>query len=209
MMHIDMQPEPPHFFETVRKKGEEFLLQNPGAKGKKLKPFWKKIIPDLHTSYSGICAYTCHWIPNDTGSVTVEHFKPKEVYPQYAYCWDNYRLVCGTLNGRKGTFEDVLDPFTLQDGWFILHFPSLQLCPGEHLTSAETEQVKQTIKRLKLNDWTCIRGRQSWLTPYLSGKYDMEHLKDMAPFLARELQRQGFADRNHAVWKEYRERREH
>src|SRR5260370_10805329 len=98
LMPVKMQPEPPHFFEKVQKKGDKFRLENPHAKGNNLKPYWRKIIPDLHSAYSGICAYTCHWIPYDTGSVTVEHFKPKEVYPQYAYCWDNYRLVCGRFN---------------------------------------------------------------------------------------------------------------
>ena len=34
----------------------------------------------------------------------------------------NYRLVCGTLNSRKGTFE-VLDPFMIEDGWFEIDFP--------------------------------------------------------------------------------------
>jgi hypothetical protein len=141
-----MQPEASHFYEKVQRKGDECRLHNPDAKGNDLKPYGRKIIPDLHSAYHGRCAYTCHWIPNDTGSITVEHFKAKEVYPQYAYCWDNYRLVCGRLNGRKGIYEDTLDPFILQDGWIVMHFPSLRLKPGGHLTEVEANQVKTTVE---------------------------------------------------------------
>jgi len=100
-MPIKMQPEPAHFFERVQKRGEEFLKLHPDVKGNLLKPYWRAIIPDLYNAYSGICAYTCHWTPYDTGWKTVEHFRPKELYPQEAYLWANYRFVCGTLNGGR------------------------------------------------------------------------------------------------------------
>ncbi len=203
-MHVQKQPEPPHFFEKVQKKGEEFLLQNPHAKGTTLKPYWRAIIPDLYNAYSGICAYTCHWVSPDTGWPTVDHFKPKETYPQYAYHWDNYRFVCGAVNGRKGKYEDVLDPFTLEDGWFEMHFNSLQLIPGQLLMPIQAEKVLKTIKRLKLNDWPCIQGRKNWLVPYLKEEYPISHLEEKAPFLAKELKRQELDDVNLARWEEYR-----
>ena len=178
MIPIKKQPEPPHFFDTVQKPGEEFLAQPLETRGSKLPAYWRAIIPDLRKAYHGICAYTCHWIPTDTGSNTIDHFKPKARYPQDAYRWDNYQLVCGTVNGRKGTNENVLDPFTLQEGWFAMHFPSLQLIAGKYLLAEAMKQVEQTIKILKLNDSTCIRGRRDWLQPYLDEKYDITYLEE-------------------------------
>jgi 5-methylcytosine-specific restriction endonuclease McrA len=131
-MPVKMQPEPACFYEKVQKKGDAFLAKNPGIR--KLPDYWKVIIPDLYDAYRGICAYTCHWISDDTGWKTVNHFKPKRKYPEEAYRWSNYRLVCGVFNGRKSDYEDVLDPFTLQEGWFVIVFPSLQLKPASHLT---------------------------------------------------------------------------
>ncbi len=203
-MPVKLQPEPPHFFVKVRRPGEEFLLQNPGVKGSKLKQYWREIIPDLYDAYGGICAYTCHKVEFDTGAKTVEHFKPKEKYPQDAYRWDNYRFVCSTLNGRKGNHEDVLDPFTLQDGWFIMHFPSLQLRPGQHLSGSENSSVWKTINRLKLNDYTCVRGRRDRLVPYLLGKYPFSFLEEIAPFLARELRRQKFDNVDLPIWMDFK-----
>jgi hypothetical protein len=203
-MPIKMQPEPLHFYKKVQKKGEAFLSKNPGAKGSKLPTYWRAIIPDLHKAYNGICAYTCHWIPFDTGSVTVEHYDSKEFHPQKAYLWSNYRLICGLMNGRKGTNKNVLDPFTLQDGWFEIQFPSLQLKAGKHLTEEEAHKVLETIKILDLNGHRCVQGRLCWLTPYLDGKYGIEYLEKMAPFLASELKRQCLDDRNHPMWAAYR-----
>jgi hypothetical protein len=159
--------------------------------------------PDLYNAYSGICAYTCHWTPYDTGWKTVEHFRPKELYPQEAYLWANYRFVCGTLNGRKGINEDILDPFALEEGWFTLHFPSLQLMPGKHIKSNESARVEKTIKYLKLNDWICVRARRDWLLPYLRGKYPIDFLAEKAPFLAKELRRQRLEDLAHPMWKTF------
>jgi len=64
---------------------------------------------------------------------------------------------------------------------------------GENLRKTEAESVIETIKRLKLNDETCIRGRRSWLEPYIMGKYDINYLEEKAPFLAHELKRQNIA----------------
>ena len=205
-MPVKLQPEPSDFFTKVQKKGEEFQAKTPKPTEREWKAhrYWQLALDDLYTAYSGICAFSCHWIPPLTGGKSVEHFKPKSKYPEEAYHWDNYRLVCGTLNGRKGYHEDVLDPFTLQENWFVLHFPSLQLRPGEHLSETDDKRVVDTIKRLKLNDQICLDERKSWLIPYVTGKCPILYIEEKAPFLAYELKRQQLDDVNHPMWEEYK-----
>src|SRR5207245_9727793 len=103
----NQRAEPPHFDEQVRRKGRRFLNVNPHPTSRQWRShrYWQHVGSDLHDLYGGICAYSCHWIPFDTGADTVEHFRPKDTYPVDAYEWSNYRLVCATLNGRKGVFE--------------------------------------------------------------------------------------------------------
>ena len=110
MIHIDQREEPADFDNLVRRKGQRFLLLNPHPTSKQWRNrrYWRDIASELHDTYDGICAYSCHWIPYDTGTDTVEHFRPKALFPEDAYEWRNYRLVCATLNGRKGLHEDVL-----------------------------------------------------------------------------------------------------
>jgi hypothetical protein len=150
------------------------------------------VLAELHDAYGGICAYSCHWIPYDTGADTVEHFRPKDTYPGDAYEWSNYRLVCATLNGRKGIHEDVLDPFLIEEGWFTIDFPSMLVKPRADLEPADRLRVHTSIDRLSLNDeGTCLKSRVRWMTDYCTHDITFEYLRRNAPFIAAELERQG------------------
>ncbi len=195
MIHIDRQVEPLDFDNRVRRPGRRFLQSNPRPTSKQWRnhSYWREIGSELHDVYGGICAYSCHWIPYDTGADTVEHFQPKDTYPDHAYEWDNYRLVCATLNGRKGTYEDVVDPFVIQDGWFVIDFPSMLVKAGPNTSPEDALRIKATIDRLGLNDeGTCLKSRVKWLSDYCGPNgVPFEYLQRHAPFIASELIRQG------------------
>jgi hypothetical protein len=189
MMRIDPKPEPADFNKQVRQPGKRFLARypNPTTKQFDSHSYWRKMAQQLHKCYDGICAYSCHWIPYDTGADTIEHFQPKSLHPTLAYEWSNYRLVCGTLNGRRGT-EDVLDPFTIQNGWFILEFPSLFIKAAPGLAPDLTAQIISTRDRLGLNDeGTCLKSRQRYVIDYCNKDISFNHLTRDAPFIAQQL----------------------
>ncbi len=197
MIHVDRHPEPINFETLVRQPGRNYLRIVPFPTTKQFNnhDYWGRVLGTMYDLYDGICAYSCHWIPVDTGTPTVEHFYPKHLYPQQAYEWNNYRLVCGTLNGRKKAFEDVLDPFTLVDGWFIIDFPSGLVKPSKELDDSAKDQVRRTIARLGLNhEGTCLRNRLKWIMDYSRGAYGFQYLSKHAPFVGRELERQGLCD---------------
>lgn len=196
---VKKKPQPKGFKSLVGNPGAVFLAANPTPSSKDFKghEYWTKIACDLNLAYDRICAYSCHFIASDTGVRTVEHFRPKTVYPNLAYKWSNYRLVCSRLNGRKSDFEDVLDPFAIEDESFVLDFPGTIVKPSPFLTGIKRLRVEKTIKRLKLNDdESCIDARQQWLLTYCDIAKSKEavayaFLKKFAPFLAKELDRQG------------------
>src|SRR5580698_6761196 len=99
MIPIVPIPEPARFDARVRIRGNQFLNRHPAPTAKQWRNhrYWNETASDLYEGYGGICAYSCHWIPYDTGADTVEHFRPKDTYPKEAYEWTNYRLVCSTL----------------------------------------------------------------------------------------------------------------
>lgn len=195
MIHVEPQTEPPVFDAKVRKPGQRFLRRTPHPTGRQwgTHSYWREILPQLHDAYRGICAYSCHWIPYDTGSDTVEHFLAKDRHEADAYEWRNYRLVCGTLNGRKGVHEDVLDPFVIHNGWFVLDFPSLLVKPSDDIDEELKTKVQKTVDRLTLNDeQTCLKARAAWLRDYCAADpIPFMYLKRNAPFIAAELERQG------------------
>jgi hypothetical protein len=193
MIHVDVQPEPDDFEALVRAPGREFLedFPNPTQRQWNTHSYWRRILGSLHHLYRGICAFSCHWIPYDTGADTVEHFLPKRLHPNQAYEWLNYRLVCGTLNGRKGEFQDVLDPFEIEDGWFTIEFPSLLVKPASGLDEDLTASIRRTIHRLRLNDeGTCLKSRAKFIELYCKQIVPFDYLELEAPFIAKELQRQ-------------------
>ena len=194
MIRVQLQPKPNTFDAKVRRPGRQFLKTHPRptAKEWKARAYWTRILGELHSAYRGICAYSCHWIPFDTGHDTVEHFRPKNRYPKEAYEWSNYRLVCGTLNGRKGIDTGVIDPFVVQEGWFILDFPSVLVRPNHSLSHGDTEAVLHTIARLGLNDeGTCLKARLRYVKCYCTRQVNFDHIEEEAPFVAREIRRQG------------------
>ncbi|MBA4065649.1 MAG: hypothetical protein C0501_18420 [Isosphaera sp.] len=198
MIRVAPQPQPAHFVADVETPGKRFLakVSRPSAKEWRAHAYWTKVIPDMYAAYGGICHFSCHWIPRDTGSITIEHFKPKSKFPKLAYEWANFRLMCGTLNGRKKDFEDVLDPFAIDDDMFTIHFPSLLVKPTAGLTPAAAQKVRATIDRLRLNDdGTCLHGREHYVRAYCESDISFEFLKRKAPFVARELEKQDLVTR--------------
>lgn len=201
MIPVQLQPEPSDFNEKVRRKGLAFLQQEANPKAWKNRDYWTAAIHDLCGAYNRICAYSAQWIPPAQGTPTVDHFIPKSVAPDKAYEWSNFRLSCQLLNARKWTFQDVLDPFTIQPGWFVLDFPSLHVKADPSLDLHIKQKVISTINRLKLNDEeSCVQSRESWLVPFCKGQYPFKFLKEKAPFIAYELERQNRVDAISAMY---------
>ena len=193
MIRVQEQPEPSDFEERVRRAGRRFLGDNPrpSARAVAARPYWLRAAKQLYNAYGGICAYTCHWIAFDTGSRTVEHFVPKSTTPALAYEWSNFRLVCGRLNSRKRCHQDVLDPFAIENGVFSIKFPFMTIRPSAGLPAELAAQARSTMTRLRLNDETCITARLSWIREYCAGHIDLDYLRRHAPFIHREIHRQG------------------
>lgn len=197
MIHVAPQPEPVNFDDDVHQPGLAFLhnTPNPSTREWNSHSYWRNSLSDLYNAYNGICAYSCHWIPFDTGNKNVEHFLPKKYHPDKAYDWQNYRLVCGMLNGRKGT-KTIIDPFLVQDGWFIIDFPSLLVkCSPDIRDVAIKSLIKSTITILKLNDeGSCLKSRAKYVEAYCKSDITFSYLCSNAPFISHELQRQNLIE---------------
>lgn len=107
------------------------------------------------------------------------------------YEWRNYRLACSLMNARKGAVAGVLDPFDIEDGWFALELYEFQVMPGRGPSADVLTAVEETIERLRLNDLECCRARSKFAEEYWQSHISLDHLRRHAPFVARELQRQG------------------
>lgn len=195
MIGVAPRPEPTapgfDFNASVRIPGNAWLAANPRSSAKKMPTLWRLAMPSLHASYKGICGYFCCFVMPATGGGSTDHFVPKSTARQDAYEWDNYRFACTRMNSRKRDANDVLDPFGLMDGWFVLAFNTMRVKPAVGLEPAQLKDVQATIRRLRLNSQECISERElHW------HNYDIHNLSAArfiahAPFVAMEAARQG------------------
>ncbi|MFJ2463013.1 MULTISPECIES: hypothetical protein [Pseudomonas] len=215
MIRVEPANEPESFDEIVRKPGHRAIAELvgeealPARRGRprkvvaqtredipadKFPPVWTHALPDLMEAYGRLCAYICIYIERVTGGGSVDHMLAKSHAWQDVYEWQNYRLACTLMNARKNNYQDVLDPFEVEDGWFRLELVSYQVIPGEGLDPAIEARVLATITRLKLNDHDCLKVREEYATAFFDGDIKLDYLRRRAPFLAREIEGQGAVD---------------
>jgi hypothetical protein len=212
MIRVALAPEPPHFTRRVRRPGLSAIAElvgeapDPPRRGPRRKkvaerreeipaqaypPFWREVLPDLLTSYRHICGYTSLYIERVTGAASVDHRIPKARAWDKVYEWDNYRLACALMNSRKGEAENVLDPFEVGDDWFSLELVSYRILPGLGAVGEIRVRVEETLCLLGLNDEICRKARQEYGDCYMKGEIPLSYLERRAPFIYRELRRQG------------------
>ncbi len=125
---------------------------------------------------------------------SIDHFIPKSKNPSLAYKWSNFRYASSRFNSRKGA-RAILDPFTLQEGWFTLDFSSCLVKPGADMPPDQKNPVISTINILKLNDdEDLVEERKAWIEAHRKGEITFAHLEKMAPFIAFELRRQNLVE---------------
>lgn len=217
MIPVRPAAEPPEFDAIVRLPGLDAQREltgqtrrrpRPGPRRKsvyanvadipsdELPALWTDALSWLVSAYNHTCAYAALRIAAVTGQPTVEHFEPKSKHPDLAYEWNNYRLVCQLLNARKCDFCDVLDPFLIEDGWFALDLVSGACVVGPAATGTTRPRVEATIDRLGLDGAAYKSAITERLDDWRDGQSTFEHLTRWAPFVARELVRQGKVDAN-------------
>lgn len=187
MLRVQPVPEPVAFDHDARQPGKAWLLAHPQAS--RPRDFWSSFKNDLRDGFRNLCGYAAMFDP--TGG-TVDHYLSVSNYPHLAYEWSNYRFASSTMNSIKRTADDaILDPYEIDDDWFEILLPSLQMCitarvPPEHQVRAEA-----TLSRLKLrDDERLIRWRQSWYAMYQSGELSLEGLERVAPLIADAVRKQ-------------------
>lgn len=209
MIRVHLAPEPSTFDATVRQPGLRAIARLVGEKvpgsgrrpettyprredipPKKFPDLWREALPDLLTAYHRICAYTCLYIHRTTGAQSVDHMAAKSAHWRDVYEWNNYRLACSRVNSGKGV-KSPLDPFEIEDGWFELELVDYQVIPGTGVQEPLRTQVRATIRDLHLNDPDQCLARADYADEYLARHTTLDFLERHAPFVARELRRQG------------------
>jgi len=195
LIRVEPKAEYPAFNLQVRQPGTAFLAgcPNPTSEQFRKKNFWSRAAKELHAAYSGICAYTAMYLP-EQGSV--DHFVPKTINPSLAYEWNNFRLASGRVNSAKGSQTNLLDPFEVGNEWFEMDVPSCLLRAGINLPHEVRAKINSTINALRLNtDDYYVQERCNILIEFAKGEISLGFLKRRYPFLAKEVERQDLGEK--------------
>ncbi|HYN21100.1 MAG TPA: hypothetical protein VE078_09080 [Thermoanaerobaculia bacterium] len=185
MIRFERVPEPADFDRRARQPGLTWLAAHSDAT--RPKDFWSPFKSQLADGFRQLCAYSAMYEP--VGSV--DHFLSCKNHLARAYEWSNYRFSSAWINSSKQNADDqVLDPHEVEDGWFEILLPSLQLVLTDAVPREWRAQAEHTLRRLHLrDDERIVRQRRAWYQMYEEGKLTLEGLHETAPLLARAIER--------------------
>lgn len=180
--------EPTDFDSDCRQKGNNWLTANP-TKTKGFPGYWTRFEAELEAGFHTRCG----WWAMRIDSGTVDHFlsKAKPANRHLIYEWSNYRHAAGTVNSSKKNHDDaVLDPFEVEDDWFEVDLPSMQLICTSKIPVSKQNKANFTLEKLKLAKGVKVRrNRKRWYDDYKTGKLTMAGLEDIAPLIAKAVKR--------------------
>ncbi len=188
MIPFTLQDEPESFDADCRTPGKKWLSQNPNYD--RPKDYWTPFEPQLRAAFNGMCG----WCAMHVMRGQVDHFVPcatlkKTKQDKLAYEWSNFRYIEAWINQKKLS-ADVLDPFAVQDGWFEISLPSLQLLPTDKIPNEYRAIANYTLKRLGLRDHeVVVRYREEWFKLYREKKLTLDGLRERAPLIAEAVER--------------------
>lgn len=174
-------PEPAQFDEECRQPGLTWLQTHPEGRY----DLWSPFRDDLAAGFRWRCGYKAMF--NQEG--TVDHFTSIDADRTQAYEWDNYRYISQGLNSAKREDPNMLDPFTVQDNWFRLILPSLQLVLTDQIPPQIRPTAENTLEKLKLiNGRNILRRRKFWYNEVAQNNLPLARLEQYAPLVARAIQ---------------------
>lgn len=194
MIRVEKSDEPKEFDMECRRAGQAWLSnwqkENPGKKPERPRDYWSPFKQELATAFNFRCGFGAMWI----SSGTVDHFvswnEDKEMV--LAYEWTNYRYVEGWINSAKSkkASHNILDPFDVQDDWFEIKLPSMQLIITDKIPNEFKQKAIWTLKNLPIcDDERILRTRREWYRMYQDGELNLEGLKKKAPLIAKAVEK--------------------
>ncbi len=186
MKPVSRVSSPPRF-ASVSERGNEWLARNPTST-ERPPPYWREFNLELGRGFQFLCGYMALW----TTDGTVDHFVSIDEDRSKAYDWDNYRYVAGWVNSSKQNVlsTDILDPYEVEDGWFEILIPTLELVLTSKVPSEKRARAERTLQRLPIGrDGRAIKRRGVYYDEYLKKEISMDELRRRAPLLAAAIEK--------------------
>jgi len=132
----------------------------------------KKIKPILLEMTKSHCSFCDVFISSDFFHPSIEHFKPKSIFPLYAYKWENLFISCEGCTEKKGdNYSSYLLKPDHKDYDFEKYFEILvdgRLVPNSSLSDCRRAMADCTLKLYALNGRNdLVKRRKEEIKNYL------------------------------------------
>ncbi len=174
--------------ELVRRPGQRWLEAHPVTENlhdstrtkARPRPYWRKIHSDIAEAFHMRCAYTAMGLKFNG---EVDHAISIDEDRSKAYDWDNFRYCVAWFNSKKQAISSnkILDPLLVEDDWFELSWPDLQLHVTDRCPAHLRAQAEFMLEELELRCGEKImRNREAYVALY------EEQREAALPFIDRE-----------------------
>ena len=127
---------------------------------------WREFSQDLADAFGALCAYCEKRCRGE-----VDHFRPKNRYPNLVYSWDNWLFACHDCNHAKRERWPpwgYVDPCARSrparpERFFTFDAVTGEILPKEGLTLGRRRKAQTMIDDLRLNEWHHLKNRLEWL----------------------------------------------
>lgn len=184
------RPEEPDFLAKNAQKWNDAFAENRAKKSTFTFQWatYKKervnilLLPHLRHMTQGHCAF-CDGYPFDMSTETIEHFRPKSVYPHLAYHWDNLFLACNICQDAKlEKFNPLLikpdEPHYKFEDYFQCNFKTGKLEPNRAGSWGNQLRAVITIRLYDLNKQAKCQARLNMRDAWEAGKAKGKNLDD-------------------------------
>lgn len=143
-----------------------------GQNWNQIKPEHKQQIRDALTLMQGRhCAY-CERLRKDE---EIEHFRPKNRFPQLTFEWSNLFLACKFEDScgkhkdhavRNYSPDDLIDPCIDDPDEFLKFYSDGHVQPVRGASPEKEHRAKETIRVFNLNSPSLVNARRNFLRQY-------------------------------------------
>lgn len=127
---------------------------------------WREFHLDLAAAFSGLCGYCEELCPGE-----IDHFRPKNRFPERVYAWSNWVFSCHRCNQLKGAAWPAgghVDPCAKSqparpEKFFTFDTVTGEIVPQPGLTPARSLKAQSMIENLGLNEGFHTEKRLQWL----------------------------------------------
>ncbi len=165
---MDRGPRPEGFDDRAGQWAADFQADRNRNPQLTVSRFWTDIrnrirqdAEALYEAFRGKCAF-CESRMAHVSSPHIEHYRPKSLFPDLAFVWENWLLSCGRCNDKKWAHFPscneqpcVIDPTSEE--------PSNHIEFNGYLALGKTERGSETIRLVGLNRSPLEDERSRWL----------------------------------------------